>query len=114
MSILTDAEGSRHYCAVHAFSEPIVETEEEQDEKSTVDDESHKQSTETINDDDTSSIDDKKDEEKAADEDVDEAMFLVDNTQDVDPHQDCDYKYAPKCLVLLSRVLDFRVLKVCK
>ena len=56
------------------------------------------------------------------DELIDEAMCrveggdtdsIVDTVNDSKTSYKMKYLYAPKCLVLLSRVHDFRILKVC-
>ena len=108
VSILTDADGCRHYCAVHAFSEPIKDLEGGEVNKG-----KQKRVITELSDksEDSSREDLTQEETKRNDEDVDESMFLVDNN-DSDIQEHCEPLYAPKCLVLLSRVLDFRVLKV--
>lgn len=107
---------------MHAFSEPIKDSGEETTEEKKIKEngtDSKEESTPTKsspdsknNEDSTIATNDDEDEEsKKVEEEVDEAMFLVDNNNpEVEEH--CELLFAPKCLVLLSRVLDFRVLKV--
>uniref|UniRef100_H2XNB0 Myotubularin-related protein 13 n=1 Tax=Ciona intestinalis TaxID=7719 RepID=H2XNB0_CIOIN len=80
VSVLTDAEGMRHYCAVHSFTEPIVSKEQENQ---------------------NSNLTRRKNTGEGNDNDLDARNNKTKPT------------YAPKCLVILSRINDFRVLKNC-
>uniref|UniRef100_H2Y618 Myotubularin-related protein 13 n=1 Tax=Ciona savignyi TaxID=51511 RepID=H2Y618_CIOSA len=70
VSVLTDAEGMRHYCAVLAFTEPISPKEQDSNQNSN-----------------------------------------LPRRKSLSPRQ--NQPFAPKCLVILSRINDFRVLKNC-
>ncbi|XP_078483997.1 myotubularin-related protein 5-like isoform X3 [Ciona intestinalis] len=116
VSVLTDAEGMRHYCAVHSFTEPIVSKEQENQNTNLT----RRKSLSPV------SAGAKKDENEGdtggdgtpGDEYVDEAMCRVDtgegNDNDLDARNNkTKPTFAPKCLVILSRINDFRVLKNC-
>ena len=115
MSVLTDEEGKQQYCAVHSFSEPISSSSPTHQHRtlrrgrsSTVVKRSNSEGE---------VIENGLTDNSAVDEYIDEDMFRVAN-EDMDSQpissdeSKKDLKYAPKCLVLLSRVNDFRVLKV--
>uniref|UniRef100_H2Y621 Myotubularin-related protein 13 n=1 Tax=Ciona savignyi TaxID=51511 RepID=H2Y621_CIOSA len=74
VSVLTDAEGMRHYCAVLAFTEPISPKEQDSNQNSN--------------------------------------LPRRKSLSPLTPKRQ-NQPFAPKCLVILSRINDFRVLKNC-
>ncbi|CAK8676970.1 unnamed protein product [Clavelina lepadiformis] len=86
VAILTDEQGRQQYCAILCFSEPYLSSDSSRIENS------HGEGL------------------------IDDDMYKVDMSELQHPDKSHIVKskmYMPKCLVLLSRVHDFRVLKNC-
>ena len=118
VSILTDAEGNQQFCAVHTFHEPLrplspTETVRIRSNRSnSVVSIRRAKSENDIIENSILSLDG-----VVGDEFIDEDMCRVeggdsDSMNDNKTLSNKKYSYAPKCLVLLSRVHDFRILKV--
>ena len=117
--ILTDVEGKQQYCAVHSFFEPIKTSSPnstlkiQRKFKSSVI--RRVKSENSVVDGNVCNA-----ETGASDEVIDEDMYKVEVgdtdgiTESLNNEKTLSQKnlYAPKCLVLLSRVHDFRILKV--
>uniref|UniRef100_H2Y622 Myotubularin-related protein 13 n=1 Tax=Ciona savignyi TaxID=51511 RepID=H2Y622_CIOSA len=84
VSVLTDAEGMRHYCAVLAFTEPISPKEQDSNQNSNLP------------------------RRKSLSPWITGRGIITKLT----PKRQ-NQPFAPKCLVILSRINDFRVLKNC-
>ena len=109
VSVLTNEEGNQQFCAVHTFSEPIQATSPLHTPQN------HKKENVAVPHDVSNCISSKS-EFSHGDDYIDEEMCRVENREifensDIDDSK-MQFKYAPKCLVLLSRVQDFKILKV--
>jgi len=115
VSVLTDEEGHQYYCAVHSFHEPIKSSQKPSNRNQQL-----SSSTEIdleVTDNSLSPTNNSR-----VEEDVDESLFRVEISESDDAEKfltkslnddEAEFLYAPKCLVLLSRVCDFKVLKNC-
>lgn len=118
---MTNEEGNQQYCAVHTFSEPIRANSLTHNARSHRKD--YANSTNIINNNnsqtDILSNGLSNSDLSHGDDYIDEQMCRVENEDTNELHEKLDVddseitsKYAPKCLVLLSRIQDFRILKV--
>uniref|UniRef100_H2Y620 Myotubularin-related protein 13 n=1 Tax=Ciona savignyi TaxID=51511 RepID=H2Y620_CIOSA len=89
VSVLTDAEGMRHYCAVLAFTEPISPKEQDSNQNSNL-------------------------PRRKSLSPVSGGQWITGRgiITKLTPKRQ-NQPFAPKCLVILSRINDFRVLKNC-
>jgi len=110
--VLTDEEGKQQYCAVLSFSEPIRAHSPSH--------QNHTLRKERSKSDDSNILENGSPVDYSQGEElIDEDMCRVENEDtayisepSVSGDSKTDFKYAPKCLVLLSRVHDFKILKV--
>nr|CAB3265877.1 myotubularin-related protein 13-like [Phallusia mammillata] len=110
VSVLTNAEGKQCYCAVHCFPEPLRNKSPVHKAKSRSNSICVKKDGETGGTPDTQVVDDHVDDDMCKVTNENEDGFDEDM---VEQQKDASQTYAPKCLVLLSRIKDFKVLKNC-
>jgi len=114
VSILTDAEGHQRYCAVLCFLEPVRLNSPNRNRVKT---RTNSVTATTSKDSDLAA---QTVDTLIGDDNIDDSMCKVDTDEENGdkfttlPEKSVDKAamYAPKCLAILSRVKDFRVLKV--